>query len=82
MPTITLHSPLSNWRPGDYPISPLVHISLSAYSQHAGVILLSPQLMTDKEIDEAVDRLKAELETIRKAAKKELKKILALQLTK
>jgi molecular chaperone GrpE (heat shock protein) len=38
--------------------------------------------VTDKKINEAVDRLKAELETIRKAARKELEKIITLQLAK
>lgn len=82
MPTIALYSPLSDWKLGDYPTSPMVHVSLSTYSEQSGVILLSAQLMTDKEVDDTIDRLKSELESVRNLAKKELKKILARQLTK
>ena len=82
MTTISLYSPLSDWKVGDYPISPLVHVSLSSYSQQGDQILLSAQLMTENEIDAAVDRLKEELEAVRKAGKRVLKKILARQLAK
>jgi len=64
------------------PISPLVHVCISNYYQHDGQILLSAQLMTEKEIDEAVDHLREELETFRNKAKQELKKILLRQLGK
>lgn len=58
----------------DLPFSPYVHIWLSQYSgDSAGNIFLSPQLMTDVEIDESVDRLIQQLEKARRKAKRELK---------
>jgi hypothetical protein len=60
---------------GDMPFTPYLHIHLSEYSSDAeGHILLSAQLMTDKEIDEAVDLLLKQLENVRKRAKSKLKK--------
>lgn len=55
--------------------SPYVHIWLSQRSEDsAGRILLSPQLMTEVEIDESVDYLIVQLEKARKKAKNELQK--------
>jgi hypothetical protein len=60
---------------GDMPFTPYLHIHLSEHvSDSEGHILLSPQLMTDKEIDEAVDLLVMQLEKVRKAAKAKIKK--------
>jgi len=82
VPTISMYSPLSKWKVGDYLTSPLVHICISNYVQHDGQILLSGELMTENEIDEAVDHLRDELETFRKKAKRELEMILSRQLVK
>lgn len=61
---------------GDIPFRPYLRISLSEHSSDSeGHILLSPELMTDKEIDEAVDLLVKQLENVRKKAKSKLKKI-------
>jgi hypothetical protein len=61
---------------GDIPFPPYVHIYLSEYSSDsAGRPLMSPELMTDREIDEAIDYLASQLEKVRKAAKLQLKKI-------
>ncbi len=60
---------------GDVPFSPFLHIYLSEYSSDSkGRPLLSPQLMTDKEIDESIDYLLTQLEKVRKSAKTKLKK--------
>lgn len=61
-------------RKGDLPFTPFAHIWLSQHSEDAeGRILLSPQLVTDKEIDESVDRLIKQLEKARRKAKKDLR---------
>ena len=60
-------------RKGDPPFTPYVHIWLSQPSDVIeGKILISPQLMTDREIDESVDWLIKQLERARKMAKKKL----------
>jgi hypothetical protein len=62
-------------RKGDMPFTPYLHIYLSEhFSDSEGHTLLSPQLMTDKEIDEAIDFLIMQLEKARKMAKAKLKK--------
>jgi hypothetical protein len=61
-------------RKDDPPFTPFANIWLSQRSADSeGRILLSPQLRTDREIDESVDRLIEQLETVRKKAKKELR---------
>ena len=80
---LSVFSPLSSWKKGDYPVAPFVHISVDFHSEEEdGRILLSPQLVTDNEVDNAVDALIRELEAFRKAAKKELRLILTRQLEK
>ena len=62
-------------RKGDVPFTPYLHIYLPEHSSGPeGRILLSPQLMTDKEIDESIDSLIMQLEKVRKTAKSKLKK--------
>lgn len=73
MHRLSLHSPFSRWKKGDPLASPFVQLSLGSYSQSEEHILLSPQLMTDKEVDETVDKLRDELEEFRRRAKKELR---------
>jgi len=59
----------------DPPSSPYVHICPSQHSvDDSNKILLSPQLMTDKEIDETVDQLIDQLKKARSKEKRELKK--------
>jgi len=63
-------------RKGDTPFSPYLYIYLSEhFSDAEGHKLLSPKLMTDIEIDEAVDFLIMQLEKARKKAKSKLKKL-------
>jgi hypothetical protein len=60
---------------GDMPFTPYLHIYLPEHSSDSeGHKLLSPQLMTDKEIDEAIDFLVMQLEKARKTAKSKFKK--------
>ena len=80
MPQLLLYSPLHKWKSGDYPVHPFVHLSVVYNVEKDGQLLLSPQLMTDREIDETVDGLVQELEVFRRSAKKELKVIIGRQL--
>ena len=82
MPTLSLVSPLTKWKKGEYPLGPFVHIAVTSFIEDKGNLLITAQLMTDQEIDHAVDRLTAELEELRRSAKRELKTILAKQLAK
>jgi len=60
---------------GEPPFNPYIKICLSEYSNDSeGNVFLSPELMTEKEIDEAIDFLSSQLEKARKSAKRELKK--------
>jgi hypothetical protein len=62
------------WK-GDLPFNPYLHSYLHEHScGPEGRILLSPQRMTDKEIDESIDYLIGQLEKARKTAKSKLKK--------
>ena len=73
MHRFSLYSPLSAWKKGDYLTAPFVSLSLGTYStSEEGRVLLSPELMTDREVDETVDQLKSELEEFRRSAKQEL----------
>lgn len=59
----------------DPPFNPYVYVVLSEYfTDSAGNITLSPNLMAAVEIDEAVDLLIKQLEKARNKAKKELQK--------
>lgn len=77
MHRFSLYCPFSESKKGDYPAAPFVQVSLGAHFESEGRVLLSPQLMTDKEIDEAVDQLKSELEEFRREAKKEINAVRA-----
>lgn len=56
--------------PGDVPVPALVSVGIDSHTARtSGEILVSPQLATDREVDEAVDGLIAELEQIRRDAK-------------
>jgi hypothetical protein len=60
---------------GDPPFVPYIHIILSDFTHDSdGFPLLSPQLMSDKEIDDSIDSLVMQLEKARKTAKSKLKK--------
>lgn len=62
-------------RKGDVPFTPYLHIYLPEHSiDPEGRILLSPQLMTEKEIDESTNYLIMQLEKARRTAKSKLRK--------
>ena len=75
MGTFSLYNPLSRWKKGDNPVPPIVHLALGIYSESEGKILLGPDLMTDKEVDDLVDLLLGELEKFCEQAKKELRSL-------
>ncbi len=79
---LSIYSPLASRERGQYPSSPFVHLSIGSHTEENGRILLTAQLMTDKEVDEAVDDFMRELEEFRQAAKKELLTLQSKQLTK
>lgn len=59
----------------EVPFPPFVHIYLSCASKdNDGRNLMSPELMTDIEVDETIDYLIKQLEKARKKAKSELMK--------
>lgn len=61
-------------RKGEIPFAPFLYIYLSEHFNFEDRILLSPQLMTDMEIDEVINSLIMKLEKVRKKAKTELRK--------
>lgn len=75
MHRLAMYSPVKGREKGDLPISPFVHIEVGTHSRDDGHILLSAQLMSDAEIDEAVQQLKSELDEFSKAAKRELRQL-------
>lgn len=60
---------------GDLPTRPFVYIELGTYAREGGHVLLSSQLISDAEIDEAVAILKADLDEFSKSAKRELRSL-------
>jgi len=80
MNRFSIYSPLATWKKGQYPVAPFLRLSVGFSSEKDGNVLLSPQLMTEKEVDETVDGLIKELEEFRRTTKKELESILARQL--
>ena len=82
MNTLMMYSPLRSWKKGELPIGPFVAIAVGAHTSSDGQIFLSPQLMTDAEIDYEVENLIKELEQFRTSAKKELRTLQAKMLAK
>lgn len=69
-------SPLRMKSKEEYPLSPFLVIKISrADTDVDGDSVLTEHLMTETEIDHAIDRLREDLEVVRKAAKKELKSL-------
>jgi hypothetical protein len=63
-------------KPNEIPVTPAVNICVKrwATSQTSNQPLISPDLVTDGEIDWHIDALKADLEAVRSAAKRALGK--------
>lgn len=72
MHRLSIYSPLKKWKKGDLPTSPFLYLTVGTHSKENNHILLSPKLMSGREIDEVVTQLKAELDEFGKKAKKEL----------
>lgn len=70
---LTMYSPVRAWCKGDMPTNPVVYIELGSHSIHNGHALLSSELASDVEVDEAVTQLKSELDEFSRMAKRELK---------
>ena len=67
-------NPFKKWKKGDLPGDPTVSIILNEYgTSDEGVISISATLVTDSEIDNAIDELQKNLESVRKEAKRVLK---------
>lgn len=77
MNKLKMYSPLHSWKKGERPIDPFVYIEVGTHTSSGTHLFLSPQLMTDTEIDYEVDSLVKELEQIRTAAKSELRTLQA-----
>lgn len=82
MKSFKMYSPLRSWKKGELPVSPFVAIAVGAHTSSDGLQFLTPQLMTDTEIDYEIERLISELEQFRTSAKNELRKIRAKMLAK
>lgn len=72
MSKFAMYSPLWSWKKEELPAGPFVSLEVGTHMESDGRLILTPQLMTDAEIDYEVDGLIKELEQFRKAAKKEL----------
>lgn len=61
---------IEKMKPDDRPFNPVVHICLQNWSPGSGnVPRVSPELMTEGEIDEQVNALKADLDNVGRKAK-------------
>ncbi len=59
----------------DDPFIPFVHIELTwPFKDDTGKVLLSAQLMTDRDVDDCIDGLIEELNELRGLAKRDLRK--------
>ncbi len=67
-------NPFEKWKPTDIPNNCHVNIAVGAYATSpTGELLLTENLMSDQEVDHAIDRLKKQLEKVRNEAKKKIK---------
>ena len=67
-------NPFKTWKNGDLPGDPTVSIILNeSGTSDDGVISISVTLVTDSEIDYAINELQKNLESVRKEAKRVLK---------
>lgn len=75
----SVNSPMRARKAGDYPAQPFVQLaaetgSLLALQQQGDQFIISAQLMTDQEIDEAIEGLIKDLIMLKESAKVELKR--------
>lgn len=78
MSYLTIYSPTSKQNEKieeiGFPLAPIVQVCVGDHTKQNGMILLTPHLMSDMEIDHYIDELKTELDACRKKAKRELKR--------
>lgn len=73
--TFDVRGRLDHWKKGDLPENEMVCITVAEYATGSdGVISLTPQLATDREVDHEVDALIGSLERARKKAKEKIRK--------
>lgn len=65
-------NPLHKWKTGDLPADAVVFVALNEWSTNEDIVTLSASLASDTEIDFAIDRLKEDLEKVRREAKRTL----------
>ena len=69
----TVLNRLSRWKSGLPPLAASVSVRLITYHvAGTGVITVGAELATDREVDECIDSLIADLNAVRKRAKKQL----------
>lgn len=66
-------NPFKIWKKGDLPCDPHVILALSQWGTKDNIIIIPGTHASDSEVDFAIDRLKNDLETVRKEAKRILK---------
>jgi hypothetical protein len=71
---------MRNHSAGDPPLAPAVSVALGNHVKVQGHSLLSPDLMTEAEIDVQIDSLVQDLQAMRAAAKSELRRLQAAML--
>ena len=66
----------SSPRKGDMPFKPFLKLTLASWSESKnGLITLTPDLISDQEMDANIDALKKDLDRVGQMAKLELEKI-------
>ena len=71
MTTVRLDLHWTAPRSGDPPFSPIANITLKRHSTlHDGSIALTPDCMTEREVDECIESLIADLNAIRSEARR------------
>lgn len=73
--TFGVNNPLDEWKKGDMLFDPIVYVVVQAHGTlPGGSISVSTSLANDEEIDNAINSLQKELESVRKQAKRVLAK--------
>lgn len=60
---------VAKWKAGDVPTGAVVAVGIADQMEVDGELLISSHLMSEREVDEAIDNLVAELEQLRRTAK-------------
>jgi len=60
---------LAKWKAGDMPAGAAVAVGIADHMEVDGELLISSHMMSEREVDEAIDNLVAQLEKLRRKAK-------------